>query len=593
MVNTYGHGHYTRPQWTTERPNGEHMPDNGRYYDTGIRTPPPTISEVLREQCKINHQSFFLAVLTEDGHTVYFTGPNKLPEGEIQRYFDMDRFIRYQKRAAENGLVGAYDEMSFGPEYHGRRGCDRRMETAEQFYDHVPPTYRTRKRQRANVPRRVRDDDEPAVTVSAKKGIRINNAQEVWDFYDQRFKKIQQNTCKLIAKAWIKAIAPKKQSTHPYTGTKIPDWWPKPLGPTKDEGMRHKEPDHLFKPERLRLLCHLLRLIVEPNSQQHPSIRAQELTVAKLEELTMEAMGGFFSDRANPNQAKKKPFLKEIFKVAKVEEQYKRGEIDGDTVVYVMADNNQSDFPSDDEDDACREEDDEHHLSVISSRLSPPKTTMPHALMPIPTTDHSPTTNIQPGFVSEMSIRNQYPTTLMPPDLTSDQHYVENGGIPVGGQASLQQHGAPVQMQEMIPSPHETSRRPSLFSSPSDYASTSASGLYPGAWQQTTTAPGSAPIYSFGTSSQQPQQPPHPPLPHPQGTFVSHQGVQIGQNQPPYMGSSFDTLPHTNNGLFRGPNVSQGSVSHGQNYPSYMHHDSRGLPGDMKMDPSNRGLPPH
>lgn len=41
----------------------------------------------------------------------------------------------------------------------------------------------------------------------------------------------------------------------------------------------------------------------------------------------MEAMGGFFSDRANPNQAKKKPFLKEIFKVAKVEEQYKRGEI--------------------------------------------------------------------------------------------------------------------------------------------------------------------------------------------------------------------------------------------------------------------------
>lgn len=120
MVNTYnGHGHYTRPQWTTERPTGEHMPDNGRYYDTGIRTPPPvghascsltclvltviqTIGDVLRDQCKINHQSFFLAVLTEDGRTVYFTGPNKLPEGEIQRYFDMERFIRYQKRAAES-----------------------------------------------------------------------------------------------------------------------------------------------------------------------------------------------------------------------------------------------------------------------------------------------------------------------------------------------------------------------------------------------------------------------------------------------------------------------------------------------------------
>lgn len=322
----------------------------------------------------------------------------------------------------------------------------------------------------------------------------------------------------------------------------------------------------------------------------------------------MEAMGGFFNDRANPNQAKKKPFLKEIFKVAKVEEQFKRGEIgwfhrslsncgdnlltllDGDTVVYVMADNNQTDFPSDDEDDA-REEDDEHHLSVLSSRLSPPKTTMSHTLMPIPTTDHSPTANIQPGFVSEMPIRNPYPTTLMPPDLTPDQHYVENGGISVGGQASLQQHGAPVQMQEMIPSPHETSRRPSLFSPASDYGSTTAPGLYPGTWQQTTTAPGSATMYSFGAPSQQPQQPP-PPLPHPQGSFVSHQGVQIG-SQPPYMGSSFDTLPHTSNGLFRGPNVGQGSVPHGQSYPnSYMQHDSRGAPGD-KMDPSNRGLPPH
>lgn len=120
MVNQYnGHGHYNRPQWSTDRSTGEHMPDNGRYYDTGIRTPPPvglvscrffcpvltliqTISDVLRDQCKINHQSFFLAVLTEDGRTVYFTGPNKLPEGEIQRYFDMERFIRYQRRAAES-----------------------------------------------------------------------------------------------------------------------------------------------------------------------------------------------------------------------------------------------------------------------------------------------------------------------------------------------------------------------------------------------------------------------------------------------------------------------------------------------------------
>lgn len=166
------------------------------------------------------------------------------------------RRLRVTLTEVADGLAGAYDEMSFGPEY-GRRGSDRRLEASEPFYDHAPPPYRTRKRQRANVPRRTREDDEPAVTVSAKKGIRIDNAQQVWEFYDQRFKKIQQNTCKLIAKAWIKAIAPKKQSTHPYTGTKIPDWWPKPLGPSKDEGMRHKEPDHLFKPGKTIVSCDL------------------------------------------------------------------------------------------------------------------------------------------------------------------------------------------------------------------------------------------------------------------------------------------------------------------------------------------------
>lgn len=104
-------------------------------------------------------------------------------------------------------------------------------------------------RKRARGPRAVNDEDDAPMTVSSRRGIRIGDSLAVWSFYEQRFKNCQQTACKLIAKAWVKAVEPKKQSTHPYTGSdeKAPAWWPKPWGPTKDDKVRHKEPDHLYK----------------------------------------------------------------------------------------------------------------------------------------------------------------------------------------------------------------------------------------------------------------------------------------------------------------------------------------------------------
>lgn len=138
--------------------------------------------------------------------------------------------------------------------YGGRRPYDRRrMQSAYDFDDEA--IYRTRKRPRGTLGGR-RDDAGPAVqVVVAKRGLRIGNNEDVWKFYEQRFKSIQQTACKTIAKAWIKLIAPKKQSNHPYTGqeAKAPDWWPKPTGSTKEERVRHKEPDHLHKPGTLLL----------------------------------------------------------------------------------------------------------------------------------------------------------------------------------------------------------------------------------------------------------------------------------------------------------------------------------------------------
>lgn len=66
---------------------------------------------------------------------------------------------------------------------------------------------------------------------------------------------------------------------------------------------------------------------MEPNSRQHPDIQKLNLNVKKLEEITIEALSGFFADKENPANARKRPYLNEIFKVAKQEERYKNDEI--------------------------------------------------------------------------------------------------------------------------------------------------------------------------------------------------------------------------------------------------------------------------
>ena len=88
--------------------------------------------------------------------------------------------------------------------------------------------------------------------IQPTKGIRIGDGDAVYALYDHHLKCCQQTACKIIAKAWVKAVAPKNQSTPPYTkGDKTrPDWWPKlycRYGEDTYKELRHKEPDHLGK----------------------------------------------------------------------------------------------------------------------------------------------------------------------------------------------------------------------------------------------------------------------------------------------------------------------------------------------------------
>lgn len=65
--------------------------------------------------------------------------------------------------------------------------------------------------------------------------------------------------------------------------------------------------------------------MVEPIAKQHSDVKKLNLNVKKLEETTYEALSSFFMD--NDLNAKKRPYLCEIFKVARQEERYKNGEI--------------------------------------------------------------------------------------------------------------------------------------------------------------------------------------------------------------------------------------------------------------------------
>jgi hypothetical protein len=75
-----------------------------------------------------------------------------------------------------------------------------------------------------------------------------------------------------------------------------------------------------------------LRLVVEPHAKQHSEIQRMNLNVKKLEEITFDALSAFFTE--NETNAKKKPYLNEIFKVARQEERYKNGEIGNLTPFY-------------------------------------------------------------------------------------------------------------------------------------------------------------------------------------------------------------------------------------------------------------------
>ncbi|GAB1320249.1 hypothetical protein MFIFM68171_10459 [Madurella fahalii] len=614
MVNILGAtGHrssYSGQQWDGYRPATEQVPDDGSLLvaEPARDSPPSTVARALREQCHIDYENFFLAVSLKNGQVVYFSGPQPLAEDEIRSMFRRDKFLQYQPTDSNLGDNSYHMETP----QSGHYADNRSNRGTAHFENRSSATSRRRRRQGGSALRRELDDDVPPVVTPPKRPLRIGDSKAVWDFYDHRFRCIQQTTCKHIGKAFVKAIAPRKQATHPYTkgDATAPGWWPKPWGPGEKDKVRHVEPDHQLKPERVHLLVHILKLVVEPHEKQHPDIQKVDVNVAKLECITMEQLSTWFADR-NTNNARKKPILQEIFKVAKMEEKYKRNEIDANTQVYVMADDMVQDYsPSDVEDDDCgagagagdgftsRLKDERERpgsASDASSRVSPVNSTIPHPMLPSPSNGHGLNPNVHTAsFISPLSIRdNQYsPAAIM----SAEQYtYAEGGNMTAGGQAPLQAHTAALQMQDILSSPHENGRRSSLLSTPlstpSEFTSLSPPAMYPTniGWQSqqhqsSSTASGTSPLYAVGTQAAHHHQ-------------VSLPLPPLQQQEQQYGSSGFDGLSHHHHDLFRSSGVPQnpavvqggGHQGYGGYYSQHQQHGGQLLPsvnGGIKAEPA-------
>ncbi|KAL6232179.1 hypothetical protein BDW75DRAFT_243225 [Aspergillus navahoensis] len=152
----------------------------------------------------------------------------------------------------------------------------------------------------------------------------IGNKSVLRSYYEKAFECLQQTNCRILAKAYIKVVEPRKQVNYPYNGHKLvagipqqfdpeetrPLWWP--------VGVTHREPDHLRKPERILLLIHILCELRESHA----------ICVEKLREADQAI-------RRQISPVERLQILDEIYRVRGEEERYLDGRSDPQAVVYV------------------------------------------------------------------------------------------------------------------------------------------------------------------------------------------------------------------------------------------------------------------
>ncbi|KAK4893093.1 hypothetical protein LTR27_008433 [Elasticomyces elasticus] len=185
---------------------------------------------------------------------------------------------------------------------------------------------------------RVDDDDDDDDTLSTleppMQSFKMHEEEKVEAFLLERIDALQQLSLKHICKEWIKVICPKKQANYPYRNTKIekpevPGWWP------DEELCEWREPDHVKKDARNRLVLHLLRL--RPTAAQLKEWNGDNFQASdmhKFEDWTtfLESVLPDLDKILPVTEArvhKRRQLLKEIYTVARMEEEWKKFGMNG------------------------------------------------------------------------------------------------------------------------------------------------------------------------------------------------------------------------------------------------------------------------
>lgn len=171
-------------------------------------------------------------------------------------------------RVSQAGAIGAaHGELAERQSFLFNAGLD--LQQSPAWFQHgqprhprlIPCEFQTLQNKR---PRRNRkrtssemggDSDSDSADGGAKRTpIRVGQTDVLRQFYQKAFENLQQLNCRVIAKAFVKLVEPRKQVNHPYNGRRTvmggpcqkldpeltkPKWWP--------TGVQHKEPDHLLK----------------------------------------------------------------------------------------------------------------------------------------------------------------------------------------------------------------------------------------------------------------------------------------------------------------------------------------------------------
>ncbi|KIW27346.1 hypothetical protein, variant [Cladophialophora immunda] len=162
--------------------------------------------------------------------------------------------------------------------------------------------------------------------------IRVDDHEKLAHWYREAFLILQQVACRLVAKVWIKRLHPKKQSTHPYNGQMPrgeppdpdrtrPPYWP--------ADVIHREPDHIGRDDRTRLLVHLITNTPQPVITNPPSDGANQQFVRARD--LLESL----QTKRSELREDRWDIIQQIVNAREKQEQYEANEIDGDTLVFV------------------------------------------------------------------------------------------------------------------------------------------------------------------------------------------------------------------------------------------------------------------